>query len=180
MAKKRESYREEQLLDYLEGELDIAARAKIEAHLAHCSTCRRNVQALETTLEKAAGASVPPQNVLYAGSFVYKVRQRLANQNGQVGRRVWEIGLSGVVCLLAVFAWWQQDPSEAPGYGDMSLGVAEPVQQQLEQAYVVETAEDLAQTIDDYLLETASADELLDDMEEELELVSLTTFAEEY
>ncbi len=62
------------LEEYLDGELEDAAREAVEAHLNSCGTCRQEMAALRRLEEvlRAAPAGAPPE----AGRFLEEVRRR--------------------------------------------------------------------------------------------------------
>jgi anti-sigma factor RsiW len=62
--------------DYLEGDLDAADRAAVEAHLAACGHCAGYVRQVERLLELTAGAEPEPVPEALVNDLTARFRQR--------------------------------------------------------------------------------------------------------
>ena len=147
------------LLRYLDDALDPPRRAQVHRHLDTCPACRRRLEGFRATLDLARMASTPKPNPLFASGFSHKVRQGIEIRRRQHGRLRFAAGVAAVCgCLLG--AVWLTASSAGPGAGVPRL---EEVAR--EAGDEVGAAEELASLIDSYLLETASTDELMGEMQ---------------
>lgn len=64
------------LVAYVDGELDAAARVAVEGHVASCAACRRELALLRATGDLLAGLAAPAP----AARFEERVRERLAKE----------------------------------------------------------------------------------------------------
>jgi len=72
-----EAYRN-RLLEYVDGDLAGEAQAEIEGHLAHCSGCREEVQALRETLALVARMPAPEPPETFWQQYLRELRQQVA------------------------------------------------------------------------------------------------------
>ena len=133
---------QERLHDYVDGVLGVAEREALEAHLAGCAECRRELAALQELLVRAAGLpdEIPPARDLWpaiAAAIEDEAaarRERAAAPAGRprgVLRRLFAPGgdrlasalaAAAVLALVAVVVW---RALVAPGPGDAPLRLAE-------------------------------------------------------
>jgi len=97
---------EERLLEY--AELANGERARVDAHAAHCSTCREFLEALRTVdsqlTAQLAGIEVTP-------AFAPAVRRRVRYEGSAappsaVPELLDFVGWGAIVALLGLIAWW--------------------------------------------------------------------------
>ena len=172
MTRPFKTCREEKLLDYLEDTLEKEARMRLEYHLGGCAHCQGRLEALSATLRVADAASQPPQNTLYSSSFPHKVRQGIEARKAASRTWWWQAGLAGSLSLVAAVVWFSLDAGPSPSEDD---AVA------LQEEYVEysESREELVEIIDTYWLETASTDELLNEVDA-IEVDELIASLEDY
>jgi anti-sigma factor RsiW len=68
----------ERLIAYAEGELEAEERRRVEAHLATCAACAREVRLLREALERAQALSVPEPPAGFWEEFGAGVQRRIA------------------------------------------------------------------------------------------------------
>ncbi|HWA15750.1 MAG TPA: zf-HC2 domain-containing protein [Gemmatimonadales bacterium] len=89
--------------EYLDGTLDAATRAEVEAHLVSCPVCRDELTALQSILAEARAL---PRSVMPAQDLWNDIEarlQRTAAPSGHAGRR-WNLAVRYRVPLLAAAA----------------------------------------------------------------------------
>lgn len=91
--------RDEQIVDYLYGELDAASREAFEAHLRACAVCRAEISGLESTRERIA-AWAPPEPA-EAGLGLRVVRESAAPVAPPVPSR-WSLPRWGLAAAAAL------------------------------------------------------------------------------
>lgn len=138
------------------------------AHLQSCAACRTRLQEFDTTLELARRLPQPTWSAAAGRQLAQSTQQKLLTSSGRRRRgrasSVWRPALTGSLVTGAIAAalalmFMPADPqppaaptlvavSQVPGAQELGLGVEGD-------------GEDLAIMLDTYLLETASMDELL-------------------
>jgi len=165
MKRRSKTCREEALLDYLEGDLTASEARAVEVHLAECAACRQRLETLNSALKLVDGASHPPRNALYASRFLHKVRQAVQARHARFRGWRWRAGLVGSLGLAITLAWLFAGKRAGPG---SQAVVGEPTPPR----------EELILYIEEYLLETATTDELLREMQA-VEMQELVVLIEE-
>lgn len=146
-----------------------------DRHLANCAECRRRLRQYEQTLAFASQLPAPAWNALQCETLVHRVRQRLRTR--QRPTPVWRPALGGaLVALLAVLTVQSllgtptgrtaagttaaQSAAEAGAVplAGIRVGRAEVA---LPETPTPASDDELAQWIDNYLIDTASEDELI-------------------
>ena len=157
MRKTRHKCREEILAEYLDGTLEPKAKRQIELDILDCSTCRKSLEDLSATLNFADAVLSPETNALYYSSFLYKVRQRIEEREAITGILNWRSGLLGSLGLTAFFIW------------NFAVSNTTPTKDALanlssRDGHDLEVQTEIALLVDDYWLETASTDQLLNEV----------------
>ena len=162
------------LLQFLDETLEPEPRVQVQHHVDICPPCRRRLEGLRATLNLAAEASTPAQNPLFASGFSYQVRQGIEKRRRRKGRARLAAGIAAVCGCLLGAVWLAETPSRGPESGVPLLEEVafEPSD---ENDSSEDAGEELASLIDSYLLETASTDELMGQMEviDSTELVAM-------
>ena len=162
---------EDQLIAAADGELPSNTTS---AHLQSCTQCREQLVEWEATLSWSKQLPPAKLNPLQSGAFVHRVRRTL--EGSRTPARGWMPAIVGVVVVLIVAIWLHSQ--DLPGSGGIgasivvSAEVADPTSQ-IETArefagtnsYDHELESELALLIDDYLIASASEDELLGELE---------------
>ena len=160
------------LLRFADEALDPDERVRVQHHLDVCPSCRHRLEALRATLDLAAKASTPQQNPLFVNGFTYKVRQGIDRRRRRNRRLRAAAGMAAVCGCLAITVWLSKLSESTPAsVASRSVGVVVDAGDDV--GSVAE--EELASLIDSYLLETASTDELMGQMEgfDSTELVAM-------
>ncbi len=154
------------LLQFLDETLDPEPRVQVQHHVDICPSCRRRLEGLRATLNLAAEASTPAQNPLFASGFSYQVRQGIEKRRRRKGRA----RLAAVCGCLLGAVWLAETPSRG-----VPLLEEVAIEPSAENDSSEDAGEELASLIDSYLLETASTDELMGQMEviDSTELVAM-------
>ena len=162
------------LLQFLDETLEPETRVQVQHHVDICSSCRRHLEDLRATLNLAAEASTPAQNPLFTSGFSYQVRQGIEKRRRRKGRVRIAAGIAAVCGCLLGAVWLAETPSRGPESG---VPLLEEVATDLsdENDSIEDSGEELVSLIDSYLLETASTDELMGQMEalDSTELVAM-------
>jgi anti-sigma factor RsiW len=173
------------LIAWLDDSLTQEARARLRGHLIACDACKSQLKSLESTLELAQSAFQPSaMGSFEARAFVHKVRGRIAaNQHG-VWRKILSPALGGgfvsgaVVGALALFV--ALGPVADPGSGT-HLTEEEVLASAADSVVGNEVGDiDTIDAIDDYLLDTASEQELFSEMQSLIGEEDLLALLEEY
>lgn len=115
----------EEIQDLLDGRLDAATRARMDAHLEACSQCQRELEALRSVKQAAGRIAVQkaPADLASAVSRALDLEDRRGNAAREPTRHVWlrpALAL-GLLVLIGVAVWlW-------PGRGatDLTASVAQ-------------------------------------------------------
>jgi len=108
----------EQLMGYLDKELDADLRDQVEAHLAECTECTREVAIYQNLKRLTARLRLEEPEAGKWGAFLWKINRRLVRGTG------WSIFLAG--CLIYVtygLYHFITDPSVETVYKLAGLGV---------------------------------------------------------
>ncbi len=165
------------LIGWLDESLTEEANARLRDHLTTCDACKIQLKSLESTLDLARSALQPLEmGPFEAPAFVHKVRGRIAAKQQGAWKRLLSPALGGgfisgaVVGALALFVAIRP-------VSDSDIGIQAPVVAAAEPAAGSEVGDgadaadeateeaQLAGAIDDYLLDTASEQELFSEME---------------
>lgn len=178
------------LIGWLDESLTQEERVGVRAHLDGCDACRMRLKSLESTLELARSAcQTSRMGPFESRAFVHKVRSRIAVGEQGLLKRLLSPSpgggfVSGAVVgalVLSIVA----GPVSEPGFGSRAPAVVMELESSAgdvgggEKAEEV-TDEELAGAIDDYLLDTASEQELLSEMETLIDQEDLLALLEEY
>ena len=76
------------LADYLEGDLDLDARAILDAHLDHCEACAREVAEMQQTIQLLRLLPEPEPPPMIAADVMRRIRAGEAEPGvfGRIGR----------------------------------------------------------------------------------------------
>ena len=157
----------EELIDLLEGELDPAKAAEIEAHLTECRSCRSCLESLQRTFSALARDTVPQPPPGYWEYFESRVRQRTKSQRRRLILTL-APGLTAVVVAFFLVWWVARTPQDLPSsmdliLADMSTGeIVESVTDSpaLDDMFIQAAAQDLL-SLEQYLDQTEGVDDLL-------------------
>lgn len=152
------------LLQFLDEALEPESRVKLQHHLDICPSCRYRLEGLQATLDLADKASTPTPNPLFASGFSYKVRQGIEKRRRRNGRVRFAAGIAAVCGCLLGAVWLSAPFTRVPESGTPRLQEV-AIQGSDEVGSVDDSGEELVSLIDSYLLETASTDELMGQME---------------
>jgi anti-sigma factor RsiW len=103
----------EELQDLLDGRLDEPRRAEVEAHVADCARCRRELDALrwvKSEVSKQDAVVEPTAELSSRIRAALDTPQRASRWSGMT-RRVWIVGALAAAALLAVFLRSRKSPS---------------------------------------------------------------------
>jgi predicted anti-sigma-YlaC factor YlaD len=92
------------ILASVEGALDPASRARLEAHAASCAGCRRALD--EQAAVKRMLADLPPVDV--SRGFAARVRERVEQRPWWMPAgnwRLWTLRLAPIAAVLTILAW---------------------------------------------------------------------------
>jgi len=98
---------EKELVAYLDGELEPAAKERVDAHLAECRACRDKLESLAAALDKISGLDATGPSTGFAGQFW----ERFENEKrAGIGQRFLDwvrqpavlVGAGAAACLLVV------------------------------------------------------------------------------
>ncbi len=190
MKSTRSNCDREALISWLDESLTQEASSRLRDHLTTCDACKTELESLESTLELARSACQPLEmGPFEARAFVHKVRGRIAARQHGVWRKLFSPALGGgfvsgaVVGALALFV--ALGPVSEPGFGNQApAGVVleQAAESAVDDVDEVDGAEEeeLAGAIDDYLLDTASEQELFSEMESLIGEEDLLALLEEY
>jgi anti-sigma factor RsiW len=162
MSLEADCHEEAALLRLADETLQPDERVRVQHHVDLCKSCRDRLEALRATLDLAATASSPQQNPLFAAGFSYKVRQGIERRRHRKRRLRSSAGIAVVCGCIMVAVWFAKLTNSSPEMvvplsGEVVIGVGDEVGSIAD--------EELASLIDTYLLETASTDELMGQME---------------
>jgi anti-sigma factor RsiW len=176
ILKAKAHCRQQALLEYLEGEGTPQERQAVEAHLETCPSCRERLRGFKATLELVDLPAPPAANPLYASSFLHQVRRGIGARQARRQYRRCKAGLVAMGCAAAL--WWGSAGLEGPlGTERESAAAYLYVEEHLQAAALFSAPEDeLAASIEAYLLETASTEELI----RQVQGLGLVAFREEY
>lgn len=178
------------LIGWLDESLTQEERAGVRDHLGSCDACRMQLESLESTLELVRSACQPSEmGPFESRAFVHKVRGRIAAGQKGLLKRLLSPALGGgfvsgaVVGALAVSI--VAGPVSELGFGSRTPAEVVDVEFASEDVGGGDSVEDatddeLAGAIDDYLLDTASEQELLSEMETLIGDDDLLALLEEY
>ena len=169
------------LIAWLDDSLTQEARARLRDHLIGCDACKSQLKSLESTLELTQSSLQPLEmGSCEARAFGHKIRGRIvANQRG-VWRKILSPALGGgfvsgaVVGALALFV--ALEPVAEPGSGTRSTAEVVPASAADSEVGDIDTMD----AIDDYLLDTASEQELFSEMQSLIGEEDLLALLEEY
>ncbi len=174
------------LISWLDESLTQEASSRLRDHLTTCDACRTELKSLESTLELARSACQPLEmGPFEAPAFVHKVRGGIAARHHGVWRKLFSPALGGgfvsgaVVGALALFV--ALGPVTEPGFGTQVVlepAAGSALGGDVDEVDGVEA--ELAGAIDDYLLDTASEQELFSEMESLIGEEDLLALLEEY
>jgi hypothetical protein len=175
------------LIGWLDESLTQEARESVQDHLSRCDACKIQLKSLESTLELARSACQPLEmGPFEARAFVHKVRGRIAVRQHGVWRRLFSPALGGGFVSGAVAGALALSVALGP-VSESGLDTESPAGLVLEptdgsEADEVDGTEEeqLAGAIDDYLLDTASEQELFSEMESLIGEEDLLALLEEY
>ena len=170
------------VLDYLDGILESEDQAIFESHMAVCATCRRQLEAFQTTLNLTLSIQPPSLSQLHTNSVVHRVRSQLSRRQaatsfGSEWRRFWAPALSGAIAsavvVIALFSALDLVPAGLSGRS-AEITVDESLQsdsstnrsagillEEFDTEESVSSAE-LALQMEDYLMDTAAGNELFE------------------
>jgi anti-sigma factor RsiW len=106
------------ILASVEGVLDPASRARLEAHAATCAGCRRALD--EQAAVKRMLADLPPVEV--SRGFAARVRERVEQRPWWMPAgnwRLWTLRLAPIAALLTMLAWV---PLQSDASGTVTTG----------------------------------------------------------
>ncbi len=184
---------EQALLEYLDGSLPVHRRALVESHVERCEVCRRHLAGFEQTLATTAAVPVPAMDAFVFSGFGARVRRRIEEYSGRRSwARRWSPALSGAIAgaatVLLLLAGSErislvepgqpaasglsadQDGSESAGSSALEEFLATVLLLYEDEVYggevlVVAGPSDLDSEVSEYLLDTASEAELLEQMQ---------------
>jgi anti-sigma factor RsiW len=113
------------ILASVEGTLDAASRARLEAHAATCAGCRRALD--EQAAVKRMLADLPPVEV--SRGFAARVRERVEQRPWWMPAgnwRLWTLRLAPIAALLTILAWLPLQ-SDASGTAVTTVTTGAPV-----------------------------------------------------
>jgi len=87
------------LVDHVRGDLDVAERDRVGAHLAVCAECRATRERFAALLTELA-RTVPAPPPIHWGAYRAELRERLARRRGQAGP-VWRWLVQPAPALVA-------------------------------------------------------------------------------
>jgi hypothetical protein len=171
------------LIQYLDDDLSPKRRQAVGSHLQECAVCRGELADLQGILCLTDMPAPAAMNQLQARALEHRVRQGVRERYAPgLRRRSWTVSLGSaaagaVALLLVLIALERLSPAGEPGFpvADDS-GVFEVDSRSVESDD--ETVE-LISDIDEFLMDTASADELLAQMESLVEEEALLALLEE-
>ena len=186
---------EQSLLEYLDGSLPVHQRPRLEAHLERCQACRRNLAGFEQTLVMTSTVPVAAMDPFVSSGFGARVRRRIEEHGGwrSWGKR-WSPAFSGAIAgaaaVLLVLAAsdrlsfvepglpastglvTEQDgeaPPDSPGIDEflesVTLWYGDEVQLYGGDFLAESSPPDLDSEVSEYLLDTASEAELLEQVQ---------------
>ncbi|MFZ1947272.1 MAG: zf-HC2 domain-containing protein [bacterium] len=186
---KREStqhIKREDLIDFVDGGIAEGECRRVSEHLAACRECRAYVDSLRQTLEAAAEDAVPEQSEAYWTQFESVVRRRAGLEatgggaRATGGRMRWlrlapVLAPGAVVAVALVLALVRlhgpvyftpdvEPPLESMATGEIASSIADD---EVLGDMVVEAAGEDITSIEEYLLETESLDDLIDGLADE-------------
>ena len=88
--------------EYLDGELDGAARIALDAHLAECADCRAELDALRLTVQAVAGLPVQQPRPLFAERVKAQLREEPAAVTPGILTSLWARALPVAAMLTVV------------------------------------------------------------------------------
>jgi len=105
------------LPDLADGELSIARRREIEAHLALCPSCREEAAAIKESLEILASREPVDPGPAFWTEMHQRVHRRIDASPGRsiFSRPLPASSLAAAALLLVVFLWWALPGGFAPG-----------------------------------------------------------------
>ncbi|MFA5890593.1 MAG: zf-HC2 domain-containing protein [Actinomycetota bacterium] len=133
---------QERLSAYLDGELEFAARAEVDAHLGECGSCRATLAALRTTVADLRALEEPAPSA--QDSWALRAAVARARRS-QVRRVRLPLAIGGVAAALIAFAAVTMrgpEPVSGSGTAEMALGARPPILL-LEQDFDAASARDL-------------------------------------
>ena len=184
---------EQALLEYLDGSLPVHRRTLVESHAERCEVCRRNLAGFEKTLAMTAAVPVPAMDAFVSSGFGARIRRRIGEYSGRRSwARRWSPAFSGAIAgaatVLLVLAASERlslveperpaasslsadhDGNESAGSSGLEEFLATVILLYEDEIYggevlVVAGPSDLDSEVSEYLLDTASEAELLEQME---------------
>ena len=78
---------EKKLLDYLEGELSLRDREKVQDHLNECPICRGDIEKLKGVREQLMNQSVPMPGPDLWAAFPARIRSAVAREKSKLKKR---------------------------------------------------------------------------------------------
>ena len=184
---------EQALLEYLDGSLPVRRSTLVESHAERCEVCRRHLAGFEQTLATTAAVPVPAMDAFVSSAFGARIRRRIEEYSGRRSwARRWSPALSGAIAgaatVLLVLAGSErislvepeqpaasglsadQDGNESAGSSGLEEFLATVILLYEDEIYggevlVVAGPSDLDSEVSEYLLDTASEAELLEQMQ---------------
>ena len=186
---------EQSLLEFLDGSLPVHQRPLVKSHLERCQACRGNLAAFEQTLAMTSTVPVAAMDPFVSSGFGARVRRRIEEREGwrSWGRRAspaFSGAIAGAVAVLLVLAASDRlsfvepglpvaaglaveqdeeefsDPPEIEEFlQTVSLWYRDEIELYGGEVLAESSPPDLDSEVSQYLLDTASEFELLEQMQ---------------